>query len=172
MVSDQELLSASYEHKQISSAVVTQRYWVTRSIGFLHPEHCKASHVNMIVARPPQWSKNPLLALLNALLPYSSREAAGRERSEWFERECYGYNMLQNTKPQTIGFALADSPVALLAWIYEKFHDWTDYIHGPTMRSARACPSTGFQRQGPKLVCVSTTRVFMPSRPRASPTPS
>lgn len=34
--------------------------------------------------------------------------------------------MLQSTKPQTIGFALADSPVALLAWIYEKMHDWTD----------------------------------------------
>jgi hypothetical protein len=34
--------------------------------------------------------------------------------------------MLQSTKPSTIGFALADSPVALLAWIYEKLHDWTD----------------------------------------------
>lgn len=30
------------------------------------------------------------------------------------------------TKPQTVGYALADSPVALLAWIYEKLHDWTD----------------------------------------------
>lgn len=34
--------------------------------------------------------------------------------------------MLQSTKPQTIGAALADSPVALLTWIYEKLHDWTD----------------------------------------------
>ena len=33
---------------------------------------------------------------------------------------------MQSTKPQTIGYALADSPVALLAWIYEKLHDWTD----------------------------------------------
>ncbi|KAE9968843.1 hypothetical protein EG327_010890 [Venturia inaequalis] len=37
-----------------------------------------------------------------------------------------GYNLEQRTKPQTIGYALADSPVALLAWIYEKLHDWTD----------------------------------------------
>lgn len=34
--------------------------------------------------------------------------------------------MLQSTKPQTLAYALQDSPVALLAWIYEKLHDWTD----------------------------------------------
>lgn len=34
--------------------------------------------------------------------------------------------MLQATKPQTLGYALHDSPIALLAWIYEKLHDWTD----------------------------------------------
>ena len=80
----------------------------------------------MVVAKPPQWSSNPLLALQHALLPYNDREKTGRDRSEWFDREGYGYNMLQSTKPQTIGVALADSPVALLAWIYEKLHDWTD----------------------------------------------
>ena len=34
--------------------------------------------------------------------------------------------MQQSTKPQTLAYALKDSPVALLAWIYEKLHDWTD----------------------------------------------
>lgn len=33
---------------------------------------------------------------------------------------------VQSTKPQTIGYGLTDSPVALLAWIYEKLVDWTD----------------------------------------------
>jgi len=111
-------------------ALVTQGgdwgFWVTRSIGLLYPEHCKASHVNMVVARPPQWSSNPLLALQHAIMPYNIREKAGRERSEWFDHEGYGYNILQSTKPQTIAAALADSPLALLAWIYEKLHDWTD----------------------------------------------
>lgn len=37
-----------------------------------------------------------------------------------------GYNYEQSTKPQTLAYALNDSPVALLAWIYEKLHDWTD----------------------------------------------
>ncbi|KAJ5584677.1 uncharacterized protein N7459_004477 [Penicillium hispanicum] len=101
-------------------------FWVTRSMGLLYPEHCKASHVNMIVARPPQWRNSPLLALKHALLPYSAREQTGRAQSEWFDREGYGYNLLQSTKPQTIATALADSPIALLTWIYEKLHDWTD----------------------------------------------
>lgn len=80
----------------------------------------------MILARPPKFSSNPLLALQHALLPYTSREKQGRERSGWFDREGFGYNMLQSTKPQTIGTVLEDSPVALLSWIYEKLHDWTD----------------------------------------------
>lgn len=33
---------------------------------------------------------------------------------------------MQSTKPQTLSYALRDSPVALLAWIYEKLHDWSD----------------------------------------------
>ncbi|CEJ56659.1 hypothetical protein PMG11_02860 [Penicillium brasilianum] len=101
-------------------------FWITRSIGLLYPEHCKASHVNMIVAQPPKWSSSPFLALQHAITPYTMRERDGRKRSEWFDQEGYGYNMLQSTKPQTIGAALADSPVALLTWIYEKLHDWTD----------------------------------------------
>lgn len=41
-------------------------------------------------------------------------------------KEGRGYNLEQSTKPQTLAYALNDSPVALLAWIYEKLHDWTD----------------------------------------------
>ncbi|ONI67929.1 epoxide hydrolase [Kribbella sp. ALI-6-A] len=36
------------------------------------------------------------------------------------------YAELQGSKPQTISFALSDSPVGQLAWILEKFHDWSD----------------------------------------------
>ncbi|KAF2842385.1 alpha/beta-hydrolase [Patellaria atrata CBS 101060] len=101
-------------------------FYVTRMMGKMYPEHCKASHVNMIRAHAPQWSKNPILALQHVLTPYSDRDKNGRERSEWFQFEGYGYNLLQTTRPQTLGYALADSPIALLAWIYEKLHDWTD----------------------------------------------
>ena len=37
-----------------------------------------------------------------------------------------GYNLEQSTKPQTLAYSLHDSPIGLLAWIYEKLHDWTD----------------------------------------------
>ncbi|KAJ5761051.1 hypothetical protein N7520_008207 [Penicillium odoratum] len=101
-------------------------HFITRSMGHLYPEHCKASHLNMIAALPPKWTSNPLLALQHSIQPYSAYEKNGRQRSGWFQREGFGYNLLQSTKPQTIGTALADSPVALLGWVYEKLHDWSD----------------------------------------------
>lgn len=37
-----------------------------------------------------------------------------------------GYYAIQSTRPQTLAYSLADSPVGLLAWIYEKLITWTD----------------------------------------------
>jgi pimeloyl-ACP methyl ester carboxylesterase len=39
--------------------------------------------------------------------------------------EMYGYNVIQSTRPQTLAYGLADSPVGQLAWIVEKFKEWT-----------------------------------------------
>jgi pimeloyl-ACP methyl ester carboxylesterase len=94
-------------------------FYITRALGLLYPDHVKASHVNMIRANPPEYKKNPLLAVQHAVSPYTEREKRGFERNTWFAKEGSGYNLEQRTKPQTIGYALADSPVALLAWIYE-----------------------------------------------------
>ena len=101
-------------------------FTVTRAVAKLYPKHCKATHINLILAQRPKWTSNPLLALQHALGPYSEKTKAGLKRSEWFRKEGYGYNLEHSTKPQTIAYALNDSPVALLAWIYEKLHDWTD----------------------------------------------
>ncbi|KAF2722616.1 alpha/beta-hydrolase [Polychaeton citri CBS 116435] len=101
-------------------------FYVTRAMGLLYPRSCLASHINMVRANPPRWTSNPLLALQHSLQPYSEREKKGLERSSWFTSQGSGYRLEQSTKPQTLGYALHDSPVALLAWIYEKLHDWTD----------------------------------------------
>lgn len=101
-------------------------FWITRAIGKLYPESCKASHINMIYASPPTFTKNPILALQNSILSYSETDKVGLKRREWFQNESKGYNILQSTKPQTLSYALRDSPIALLAWIYEKLHDWSD----------------------------------------------
>ncbi|MFC9894389.1 epoxide hydrolase family protein [Nocardia sp. NPDC127579] len=42
-----------------------------------------------------------------------------------FEQDGNGYLAIQNTRPQTIGYGLVDSPVLQLAWIAEKFDEWT-----------------------------------------------
>jgi hypothetical protein len=80
----------------------------------------------MLRAHPPTWSKNPFLALQHAVTPYSEKDKAGFKRSQWFAKEGFGYNLTQLTKRQTLAYALNDSPVALLAWIYEKLHNWID----------------------------------------------
>jgi pimeloyl-ACP methyl ester carboxylesterase len=45
---------------------------------------------------------------------------------ERFTTDQWGYNALQSTRPQTIAYALHDSPVGQLAWIVEKFKEWSD----------------------------------------------
>ena len=57
--------------------------------------------------------------------------------------------MEQATKPQTLGYALADSPVALLAWIYEKMHDWTDDFPWSDEEIFRWVSVYAFSRAGP-----------------------
>jgi pimeloyl-ACP methyl ester carboxylesterase len=46
-------------------------------------------------------------------------------RVEAFMQEEFGYIAIQSTRPQTLGYGLVDSPVALLAWIMDKFREWT-----------------------------------------------
>jgi pimeloyl-ACP methyl ester carboxylesterase len=48
------------------------------------------------------------------------------ERMAAFRNDGSGYLAIQNSRPQTIGYGLADSPALQLAWIAEKFHEWTD----------------------------------------------
>jgi len=43
----------------------------------------------------------------------------------WLKEEC-GYSWIMGTKPQTLAYALTDSPVGLAAWIIEKFRSWSD----------------------------------------------
>ncbi len=124
------LTTSPFATSTIDFSPVTQGgdwgFSVTRTLGLLYPNHCKASHFNLILANPPKLMQHPRLTLQHALTPYNAREQAGRSRSAWFAEKGYGYNLLQSSKPQTIGYSLSDSPAGLLAWIYEKLHDWTD----------------------------------------------
>ena len=48
------------------------------------------------------------------------------DRMTEFTKEGSGYLAIQNSRPQTLGYGLADSPLLQLAWIAEKFEEWTD----------------------------------------------
>ncbi|KAH6655636.1 microsomal epoxide hydrolase [Truncatella angustata] len=99
---------------------------ITRAMSYFYPAHARAQHVNLGMGSPPSLLRHPLLAVESMVKPWTQREKEGLARSKWFRQEGRGYNQVQSTRPQTIGYALADSPVALLSWIYEKLHDWTD----------------------------------------------
>jgi pimeloyl-ACP methyl ester carboxylesterase len=53
-------------------------------------------------------------------------DRARAERFNRFQSDGLGYLHLQSTRPQTLAYSLTDSPVGQLAWVVEKFHEWTD----------------------------------------------
>ena len=89
-------------------------------------EHCKACHINQAVPAEPTATAHPELYVKKIATPLSEVEKAGLGRMQHFSKEGDGYYKEQSTKPQTIGYSLNDSPIGLLAWIYEKLHDWSD----------------------------------------------
>src|SRR5215469_15303498 len=78
-------------------------------------------HVAGIHPTPPLAPPDP--ATLGELTPQESAALISLRRSA---EQDSGYSKEQGTRPQTIGYALVDSPVALCAWIVEKFWAWTD----------------------------------------------
>jgi pimeloyl-ACP methyl ester carboxylesterase len=58
--------------------------------------------------------------------PVSAAEQAFLDQSEVWDQTERGYTAIQSTKPQTLGYALNDSPVGLAAWILEKWRAWSD----------------------------------------------
>jgi pimeloyl-ACP methyl ester carboxylesterase len=58
--------------------------------------------------------------------PLTEAEQAIAELQARWEQEEGGYNLIQETRPQTLAYGLNDSPVGLAAWILEKWRAWTD----------------------------------------------
>lgn len=100
---------------------------VCRALAVNHQSSCRAIHVNMCVARPRMTNPWHLLQLANAALaPWlplalSSHEIKSLQDMKHFQAAETGYQKIQGTKPQTLAYALNDSPVGLAAWILEKF---------------------------------------------------
>lgn len=81
-------------------------------------------HVNMPATVPPDIAK--LLAKGEpAPAELTSEERRAFVALDAFNKKGSGYAQIMNTRPQTIAYGLADSPVALAAWFYDKFAAWT-----------------------------------------------
>ena len=58
--------------------------------------------------------------------PLTGAERAYADRQREWDSVERGYSSIQSTKPQTVGYALNDSPAGLAAWVLEKWRSWTD----------------------------------------------
>ncbi len=89
---------------------------ITAALANEDPEHVAGIHLNMVTVFP---NAEDLAELTDA-------EMSAIGSMEHYQRWDSGYSTQQSTRPQTIGYALVDSPVGQCAWILEKFWSWTD----------------------------------------------
>ncbi len=89
------------------------------------PDGLAGIHVNMPGTVPPGILRH-LRNVDPAPVELSHREKVAYDRLLHFYRDGFGYAAMMNQSPQTIGYALADSPVGMAAYYYDKFAEWTD----------------------------------------------
>ena len=91
---------------------------INRYLANNYPERLIGLHSNMVLAGPPADEtqrddvSEAVSSLRTARIAYMLNEV--------------GYQRIQGTKPQSLGYGLNDSPAGLAAWIVEKFHGWSD----------------------------------------------
>jgi pimeloyl-ACP methyl ester carboxylesterase len=88
---------------------------VTKTLALKYPEAVRAIYLTDVGF--PNGTED-----FSTLSP-AEQEFAGQCQQWWYTEGAY--NMLQSTKPQTLGYGLNDSPVGLAAWIVEKFFAWS-----------------------------------------------
>ncbi|TDJ11416.1 MAG: epoxide hydrolase, partial [Deltaproteobacteria bacterium] len=91
----------------------------TTQLGLVDAEHLAGIHLNMVIAGPPAGVENPMEGV-------SPEEMEGMAEMGNFQKNETGYQQIQGTKPQTLGYGLTDSPAGLAGWIVEKFRTWSD----------------------------------------------
>jgi pimeloyl-ACP methyl ester carboxylesterase len=88
---------------------------VTTALGAQDSEHCAGIHITLAMGTRPAPGEQPT--------PEEARALKGlKHYADWDS----GYSKQQSTRPQTLGYALTDSPSGQAAWILEKFWAWTD----------------------------------------------
>jgi microsomal epoxide hydrolase len=86
-------------------------------LGYDHAPACAAIHINVLTMRHPDGPQSP------EEIHWASQFDADQIMQN-------GYRTQQATRPQTLSYAMMDSPVGIAAWLVEKFHDWSDVPTG------------------------------------------
>ncbi len=86
-------------------------------LGFDHAPACSAIHINVLTMRHPDGPQTP-------------EEVAWEAEFDRDQIMQNGYRTQQATRPQSLSYAMMDSPVGIAAWLVEKFHDWSDVPTG------------------------------------------
>ena len=82
-------------------------------LGFDHAPACRAIHINILTMRHPDG-------------PQTEEERSWSDQFDQDQLMQDGYRTQQATKPQTLSYAMMDSPVGVAAWLIEKFNAWSD----------------------------------------------
>lgn len=90
--------------------------FITARLAAEYPALLLGIHLNLL----------PLRRAPDRLEQTTAEERRYAEELRGWLREETGYQWIQGTRPQTLAYALTDSPVGLAAWILEKFHAWSD----------------------------------------------
>ncbi|MDC0464887.1 epoxide hydrolase [Pseudomonadales bacterium] len=89
---------------------------VTTAIGVQNLGHCQGIHVTMPIVTPNPETMDDL----------TDAERDSLAAMQFYQNHDSGYSKQQSTRPQTLGYGLADSPMGQAAWILEKFYQWMD----------------------------------------------
>ncbi|KAI8366048.1 Alpha/Beta hydrolase protein [Radiomyces spectabilis] len=119
-----------------------------------YSDHCRAFHTNLPFSLPPLPTPRNLIFYPFKIAKFFGSLVLGFDRvygqgktklggatfanAEW-NYDC-GYRAIQGTRPYTLAFGLTDSPIGLLAWLLEKYHEWT--YHLPEKQDTEALPET------------------------------
>jgi microsomal epoxide hydrolase len=89
--------------------------FIASRMGCVHADELLGIHVNLLTVRRER----------DAPTTTAEEETYFEQVAEWL-REGTGYQWIQGTRPQTLAYALTDSPAGLAAWIVDKFRAWSD----------------------------------------------
>jgi len=129
---------------------------VTTCLARQHAARLVGIHLNMVVAFPPDES-NPADGLTES-------ELVALMELQRFIKEETGYQSIQGTRPQTLGYALNDSPAGLAAWIVEKFRTWSDCDGDVERRFSRDDLLTNITIYWVTETATSAARLYLEAR--------